>query len=101
MGEGQAMADDVHDEVFEAGISRRDLLKGAAVGAAFAAGGGSLCAAERAGAAAASADPCDGSRDVRLVNGKFVDYRGVVAEHLTIKDGRIYEVGNANLAGPC
>jgi predicted amidohydrolase YtcJ len=97
------MAEEVHEGGLDGSISRRDLLKGAAAGAAFAAGGGSLYAAERAGAAggSASGDPCDGSRDVRLVNGKFVDYRGVVAQHLTIKDGVIHEVGTAKLAGPC
>ena len=33
------MADDVHEEAFDGRISRRELLRGAAAGAAFAAGG--------------------------------------------------------------
>ena len=91
------------EDVLDGGISRRELLKGAAAGAALAAGSGSLYAAEQARAAtpASSEDACDGSRDVRLINGKFIDYRGVVAEHLTIKDGRIYQVGKAKLISPC
>ena len=38
------MADDVHDEAFDGSISRRDLLRGAAAGTAFAAGGNALLA---------------------------------------------------------
>lgn len=99
------MAEDGHDEVLEGGISRRDLLKGAAAGAAFAAGGGSLVAAERAAASGAGgsqgSDPCDGSRDIILHNGRFVDYRGVVANQITVKDGRIVAVGKSKDLGEC
>ncbi len=91
-----------HEEYFDPGISRRELLKGAAATAALAAAGGSLVAAEQAGAQqTGEPGPCDGSRDVRLINGRFLDYRGIVAKDLTIKDGRIYEVGKAKLVGPC
>lgn len=38
------MADDVHEEAFDGSISRRDLLRGAAAGTAFAAGGNALLA---------------------------------------------------------
>lgn len=98
------MGEDVH-EVFDGSISRRELLRGAAAGAAMAAGGGSLVAAERAAAGGGGkrngADPCDGSRDVLLHNGRFLDYRGFVADALTVKDGKIVKVGRAKDLGTC
>lgn len=95
------MSENVHGD----GLSRRELIKGAAAGAAFAAGGGALLGgAEIAGAAGGGrdrADLCTGSRDLMLVNGKFLDWRGVVGDALTVKDGRIVEVGKARSVGPC
>jgi predicted amidohydrolase YtcJ len=93
------------DDVRRRGLSRRQLLQGAAAGAAFAAGGGTLFAAETArgagGGAASGPDPCAWSRDVLLHNGKFVDYRGAVADAITVKDGRIVKVGQAKDLGSC
>jgi predicted amidohydrolase YtcJ len=99
------MAEDVRLEAFDGGISRGELLKGAAAGAAFAAGGGALLGAERAGASGGgqsnNPDVCDGSRDLILHNGKFVDYRGVVADAITVEDGRIVKVGRGKDLGDC
>jgi len=80
-------------------------MKGAAAGAAFAAGGGALFAGAEAASAARGGgarkdNPGAGSRDLMLVNGKFVDGRGVVADGLTIKNGRIVDVGRARSLGP-
>lgn len=73
------------------GLSRRELLGGAAAwGAAALAFGPSLAAAQ--GAAAAPGVP---SGDLALVNGRFVDGRGQVASSLTIRSGRIAAVGRA------
>ena len=99
------MADDVHEEAFDGSISRRELLRGAAAGAAFAAGGSALLAgAGPAGAAGGgksqNPDVCDGTRDIILHNGKFIDYRGVVASQLTVKDGRIVVVDRGRTWGP-
>ena len=87
------------------GLSRREFMKGAAAGAAFAAGGGALFAGAEAASAARGGgarkdNPGAGSRDLMLVNGKFVDGRGVVADGLTIKNGRIVDVGRARSLGP-
>lgn len=100
------MADDVHEEAYDGSISRGELLRGAAAGAAFAAGGGALLAgAEAAGAAGGgksqNPDVCDGSRDIVLHNGKFLDYRGYVASQLTVKDGRIVAVDRGKDLGTC
>jgi predicted amidohydrolase YtcJ len=89
------------------GISRREFAKGAAAGALVGASGGALfgssaaASSSRSGGRPPKADPCDGSRDLALVNGKFVDARGYVASSMTIKDGRIYAVGKAKELGPC
>ena len=100
------MADDVHEEAYDGSISRRELLQGAAAGAAFAAGGGALLAgAGPAGAAGGgksqNPDVCDGTRDIILHNGKFIDYRGAVASQLTVKDGRIVAVDRGKDLGTC
>jgi predicted amidohydrolase YtcJ len=93
------------EEVFDGSISRRELLKGAAAGAALAASGGSLYAAERAAASGQGntqgSDPCDGSRDLIIHNGKFVDYRGLVTDRITVKDGVIVAVGRGKDLGDC
>jgi predicted amidohydrolase YtcJ len=80
------------------GLSRRQFAKGAVAGAALAAGGGGIFGAVDPAAGAAKPDiggPSIGSGDLHLVNGKFVDHRGVVAKQLAIRDGRIAAVGNA------
>jgi len=42
-------------------------------------------------------DPCAGSRDLRLTNGRFVtmDARGTTASELVIQNGRIASVGSS------
>jgi predicted amidohydrolase YtcJ len=78
-------------------FSRRDLLKGALAGAAAYAGGSTLArpahlhAAQRGGAPVA---------DLLLVNGRFVDGRGLVGAALSIRNGRIAGVGEARALGP-
>jgi predicted amidohydrolase YtcJ len=75
--------------------SRRDLLKGALAGAAAYVGSGALSgvadldAAQRGGLTA----------DLLLTNGRFVDGRGLVGSALTIKNGRIVDVGEARALG--
>src|SRR5438105_10183139 len=64
-------------------LSRRELLTGAAAMA----GVRVLSAAHQTGSASPAPRGSDG--DLALVNGKFVDGRGVVASTLTIKNGRI------------
>jgi predicted amidohydrolase YtcJ len=88
------MADGGRDGRF----SRRDFAKGTA-SAALA--GGLLGAVEPHVAAAREGgrrekgrgDPCGDERNFHLENGKFVDYRGVVAKELVIQNGRITSVG--------
>jgi predicted amidohydrolase YtcJ len=75
-------------------FSRRDLLKGAIVGAASVGsraltGHTRLQAAQRGGATA----------DLLLVNGRFVDGRGLVGSALSIRNGRIAGVGDARALG--
>jgi predicted amidohydrolase YtcJ len=75
-------------------LSRRELLKGAAAGAALIAGARALAPV---GANAAQASS---SGDLVLVNGRFVDGRGVVASTLTIRNGRIVRVGQPIALAP-
>ena len=75
------------------GVSRRDLLKQAAAGAAAIAGSGIVARPVFAGAPAQNAGPAD----LAFVNGKFVDGRGQVATGLTIRNGRITSLGNPSL----
>ena len=89
-------------------ISRREFAKGTA-SAALA--GGLLGAVEPHAAVAREGgrreepergDPCADERNFHLVNGKFVDYRGVVAKELVIQNGRITSVGGKKAKlGPC
>lgn len=72
-------------------LSRRELLVRAAAGAA-AITAGHIDVASPGSAWAAQSDR---SGDLALVNGRFVDGRGVVASALTIKNGRIVNVGQA------
>lgn len=82
-------------------LSRRELLAGAGATVAAALAGGStseVLAAQARGAgqaaqAAGAVTRIDG--DVVLVNGKFVDHRGVVGSTLTIHNGRIASLGAA------
>lgn len=95
----------------ESRISRRRFLEGAAAGAALTAGvgmNGVASAAPEAGAAAqlgtdgssASVPVRPGSQEWALTNGVFVDARGVVANAITIQDGRIVDVGKGRALGP-
>lgn len=61
------------------GVSRRGLLKGALAGAAACVGHAVLA---------------QGSADLLLTNGRFVDGRGVVGSALTIRNGRIAGIGD-------
>ena len=72
----------------DACLSRRDLLKRAALGAVAMAGGNLA-----AGAVTIHAAQAANSGDVVLTNGKFVDGRGQVATTLTVRNGRIVSVG--------
>ena len=76
-------------------LSRRELMKRAAAGAAAIAGSGIVAGPAFAGAAAQNASPAD----LALVNGKFVDGRGQVATGLTIRNGRIAGIGEARALG--
>jgi predicted amidohydrolase YtcJ len=67
-------------------LSRRELLVRAAGAAAIAAG-------RFPAPAQAQAAQADRAGDLALVNGRFVDGRGVVASAVTIRNGRIANVG--------
>ena len=84
------------------GISRRDFMKGAAAGVAIAAGGAAIGggAAQAATGSIERAQaplkkPPKGFDGVswHLHDGKFVDYRGVVAKEVVVEDGVITKVG--------
>src|SRR6185295_1277968 len=82
-------------------LSRREFIKRGAGGAAMIAGGGILTAIpESVSAHPVQAASGSSVGDLVLVNGKFVDGRGVVAPTLTIKNGRIVKVGQALNLGP-
>ena len=51
-------------------------------------------------AVSASPQQTNGIGDLVLVNGKFVDGRGVVGSSLTIRNGRIVNVGQATTIAP-
>ena len=78
--------------------SRRDLIKHAAAGALVLAGGRILAESPTAQSSTGLAQAQAG--DLVLVNGRFVDGRGVVASALTVKNGRILKVGDAVALGP-
>src|SRR5215510_7153712 len=71
-------------------LSRRDLIKHGLRAAALIAGRRIVVYAQQANV----------DSDLILMNGKFVDGRGVVASVLTIKNGRIVNVGQAMQLGP-
>src|SRR5437762_10900942 len=79
------------------GISRRELIKRAAAGAAALAG--SRLSVGAAPQAPVNRGPAIAEGNVVLVNGKFVDGRGVVGSTLTIRNGRIASVGRALILG--
>ena len=74
------------------GLSRRDLIKRAAAGAAAWTGTHVIVGAAQA---PANATPSRAGGDLVLVNGRFVDGRGVVGSTLTIRNGRIAALGRA------
>jgi predicted amidohydrolase YtcJ len=82
--------------VREAGLSRRDLLKGAAAGAVAVAGSHFAAGSPVTNAAAQVTN----SGDLALVNGKFVDGRGQVGTSLTVRNGRIASVGKGMPLAP-
>ena len=73
-------------------LSRRDLLKRAAAGAAAYAASGVLAGASQPISAGAG-QRSDAPADLLLADGKFVDGRGLVGTALTIKNSRIVKVG--------
>lgn len=78
-------------------LSRRSLLKGALGAAATLASGRILLGP----ATAATLSPQAASaNDYILVNGKFVDGRGVVGSTMTVKNGRIAGIGQASPTAP-
>ena len=84
----------MNDRGLTGNLSRRELLVRAAAGAA------AIAAAPFSSRAAAQAAQADRSGDLALVNGRFVDGRGVVASAVTIRNGRIVNVGQAVQLGP-
>jgi predicted amidohydrolase YtcJ len=87
-------------------LSRRDFIKGAAAGAAVAAGGAALFRNSDIVplVSAASAPVCpDGTQDVALVNGRFLtlDKNNTVVGALTIRNGRFAEIGTVGTLRPC
>jgi predicted amidohydrolase YtcJ len=93
------------DNLKKVGVSRRDFIKGAAAGAVATAGGAGLM--RGAEAARAPTPPpaavCVGPGDLALVNGNFLtmDANDSVVSAVTIRGGRIAEVGTAGTLGPC
>src|SRR5260221_7844317 len=90
------------------GLSRRRFMQSAA---AMAAGGTLLAGAARAAREHDSRerhsrghDPeCEGSRDLNLVNGRFLtlDAHNRMAWAIATRDGRMVEVGRGGALGPC
>jgi urease alpha subunit len=78
-------------------ISRRELIRQAAVGAMTIAGGGRLAAGQQP---PTTAPLRRRDADLVLANGKFVDGRGMVASMLTIRDGRIHAIGERVAVAP-
>ena len=78
-------------------VSRRDVLKSAAAGVAAISGGS--VAAGFPGWARAAAQTI-GATDLVLANGKFVDGRGQVGTTLTVRNGRIANMGKRGPVAP-
>src|SRR5215470_13779079 len=93
------------DDREKAGLSRRKFLKGAATGAAAAAASGTLLGGAEAARAPTPppAAVCVGPGDLALINGNFLtmDDNDSVVSAVTIRGGRIAEVGTAGTLGPC
>jgi predicted amidohydrolase YtcJ len=88
------------------GVSRRDFIKGAMAGAAAVAATGSVIPreVEAARAPTVTAPVClDGTGDIALINGRFLtlDNINTVVGVITIRGGRIAEVGTVGTLGPC
>jgi predicted amidohydrolase YtcJ len=79
-------------------MTRRDMMKRAAAFAGGLALPRTLTASRGQGSAAGSSRTV-GSTDVALVNGKFVDGRGYITSALSIKNGRISNVGSEEKRG--
>ncbi len=77
-------------------FTRRQLLSAAATGLAALSGGRAIDLAAQSPAAPA---PGPGT-DLALVNGRFVDGRGMVASTIAIRNGRIARVGAGNPLAP-
>jgi predicted amidohydrolase YtcJ len=92
----KALSYEQDSDAREARLSRRELLKHAALGAVCMAGGNFATGAFTVPVAAQAAD----SGDLILTNGRFVDGRGQVATALTIRNGRILSVGKAAAVSP-
>src|SRR5262245_4747002 len=82
----------------KARISRRQWIKGAFGGAAVIASSGLPKAMAQVSSVAPAQAGSDG--DFLLVNGKFVDGRGVIASTLFIKNGRIAKATQSTLSVP-
>ena len=78
-------------------ITRRELLTATAAGMAAVAGGRSRDLAAQSPATPARPDPVP---DLALVNGRFVDGRGMVANTITVRNGRIASIGTAGPLAP-
>jgi predicted amidohydrolase YtcJ len=92
----KALSNEHDSDAREAWLSRRELLKHAALGAVCMTGGSFAAGTLTIPAAAQAAD----SRDLILTNGRFVDGRGEVATAMTIRNGRILTVGKAAALSP-
>src|SRR5439155_16161338 len=79
-------------------LSRRELIKGGLGAGAVIAGRGIFAASPQSAAANPGQGRVDG--DLVLMNGKFVDGGGLVASALTIKNGRIVNLGQGIPPGP-
>jgi len=78
-------------------ITRRELLTATAAGMAAVAGGPSRDLAAQSPTTPARPDPVP---DLALVNGRFVDGRGMVANTITVRNGRIASIGTAGPLAP-
>lgn len=74
-------------------LSRRELLEGAAAGAAMIASGEAIAATPQSAAPATASGTRTIDSDLVLINGKFVDGRGLVGSAMTIRNGRIMKLG--------
>ena len=77
-------------------ITRRELLTVAAAGMAAVAGGRPLDLS----AQSPTPERPDPVADLALVNGRFVDGRGLVANTITVRNGRIASIGAASPLAP-